>query len=160
MHRCTQRAQTEIRSDSFLRPNIHIAFVYVFRGEIIHIPNPHKDTLLWAWTNTFSYIHWLGSLACEANMNHYENLSLQYIHRLSSMKNWLMKCHMSSYLKSKAFQHVMEAEMAPWWEWHIWREGWDTASLFACVFMSEHFSVCWHFVPVELLTVCGCSCSV
>lgn len=30
----------EIRSDSFLWPNIHIAFVYVFGGEIlIRVPN-------------------------------------------------------------------------------------------------------------------------
>lgn len=33
VHRCTQLAQTEIRSDSFLWPNIQIAFVYVFRGQ-------------------------------------------------------------------------------------------------------------------------------
>lgn len=45
-----------------------------------------------------------------------------------------------------------------WYEWHIWRR--ERERYGVCFFEHEHLPVRWHFVPVELLTVCGCSCSV
>ena len=54
-----------------------------------------------------------------------------------------------------AFQCVTDKDMAPWCEWHI-----ERGCVSLCVFVREHFPVCRHFACEELLTVCGCSCSV
>lgn len=77
-HRCTERAQTEIRSDSFLWPDIHIVFFSCFWGEIIHISKQiptHAKTHSYERGHTHTH-KCTNALDCQANMNSCENLGL------------------------------------------------------------------------------------
>lgn len=160
----------EIRSDSFLWPNIYIAFVYVFWGWNSNscpkqILSGTKNRLSWAvtqkrnCTDTHKYTSGDMSGQHESLWKYWPSACL---YRLSSMKNWLAKCHVLSYWKYEAFQRVIEDEMSPRRGRHAWRgnEKCFFVYVWRGVFECECFPVCQHFVPVELLTVCGCSCSV
>lgn len=160
----------EIRSDSFLWPNIHIAFVYVFWGWNSNscpkqILSGTKNRLSWAvtqkrnCTDTHKYTSGDISGQHESLWKYWPSACL---YRLSSMKNWLAKCHVLSYWKSEAFQRVIEDEMSPRRGRHTRGEGMRNAFLCMCGAASSRVNAsqcvstlfpwsCWQCVDVLAL---------